>query len=261
MPAQDANMPVVFLAHGSPLLTDDATWMAELAAWARALPRPKAILMISAHWTVSPVTLGATTTLPLVYDFYNFPKKYYDITYAAPGAPGLAKRVSELLSPTQRVAQDPTRGLDHGAYVPLIPMYPDASVPVLQMSIPTMEAAPLIALGQALSALRREGVLIVGSGFLTHNLRTLDFDPNARAQSWAQEFDAWCEGVLFRKDVDALAQYRSLAPGVRQSLPTHEHFVPVLTALGAALDGANQVSFPITGFTYGSMTRRSVQFG
>lgn len=255
------RMPAIFLAHGSPMLLDDARWMAELAAWARALPRPKAVLMISAHWVARPPTLGATTTVPLVYDFYGFPRRYYDVTYPAPGAPEFAARVHALLAPLGPIASDPTRGLDHGAYVPLVPMYPQADVPVLQLSIPTMEPAPLVALGRALAPLRREGVLLVGSGFLTHNLRAAVLEGDAPVPAWATEFDAWCAEALAKRDADALVAYRERAPGVRMSLPTHEHFVPVLVALGASVDASEPVRFPIDGFTYGSMTKRSVQFG
>ena len=117
------RMPSIFLAHGSPFLLDDKGWVGELNAWAGALPRPTAILMLSAHWEERPITLGATTTVPLVYDFYGFPAKYYNVRYAAPGAPELARRVRALVSRTQPVVEDPARGLDHGAYVPLIAMY------------------------------------------------------------------------------------------------------------------------------------------
>jgi len=257
---RDALMPGVFLAHGSPLLLDDATWVAELRAWAKAMPRPRAILMISAHWVAKPVALGATRTVPLVHDFYGFPEKYYDVAYPAPGAPELARRVRELLAP-DAVVDEPDRGLDHGAYVPLVAMYPKADVPVLQMSIPSMDPAPLVALGRRLAPLRREGVLVVGSGFLTHNLRTFAPEADAPPPAWASEFDAWAADALARRDVDALVAYRERAPGVRLALPTHEHFVPVLVALGASVDAADAVSFPVTGFTYGSFTKRSVQFG
>ncbi|MES1205534.1 MAG: class III extradiol ring-cleavage dioxygenase [Pseudomonadota bacterium] len=254
-------IPAIFLAHGSPVLLDDAGWVAELGAWARALPRPRAILMLSAHWVDHPVTIAATRTVPLIYDFYGFPEKYYRVTYPAPGAPALAARVRALLA-GQSIAEAPDRGLDHGAYIPLVCMYPDADVPVLQVSLPSMDPAELLALGRTLAPLRREGVLIVGSGFLTHNLRGLDLRPGATPAAWAVEFDAWAADVLARRDVDALLDYRRRAPGVRQALPTHEHFVPVIAALGAAIDDPSaQATFPISGFTYGSMTRRSLQLG
>src|SRR3954468_3296642 len=142
-------IPSIFLAHGAPPLLDDALWVAELAAWAKALPRPRSVLMISAHWEAKPATLAATRTVPLVYDFFGFPEKYYKVTYAAPGAPELAARVRGLLASSGRVADLPTRALDHGAYVPMVAMYPEADVPVLQLSLPTMEPAPLLALGRA----------------------------------------------------------------------------------------------------------------
>lgn len=255
------RMPVIFLAHGSPLLLDDQGWVGELAAWARVLPRPRSVLMLSAHWEARPVTLAATRTVPLVYDFYGFPEKYYRAQYPAPGAPELAERVRALLAPTQPVAADPDRGLDHGAYVPLVAMYPDADVPVLQASLPTMDPATLFALGGALAPLRDEGVLIVGSGFLTHNLRTFRFAPQATTPAWAAEFDAWAADALARCDVDAVLDYRRRAPGVREALPTHEHFVPVVVALGASAGAREPVTFPITGFMAAAFTRRSVQFG
>ncbi len=203
-------MPSIFLAHGSPFLLDDQGWVGELKAWAGALPRPTAILMLSAHWEERPITLGATTTVPLVYDFYGFPAKYYSVRYAAPGAPELARRVRALVSTTQPVVDDPARGLDHGAYVPLVAMYPAADVPVLQVSLPTMNPAELFELGRTLAPLRREGVLIVGSGFLIHNLRAMDLSPNPPTPAWAAEFDAWAADVLARKDADAL--HRLSAP-------------------------------------------------
>jgi 4,5-DOPA dioxygenase extradiol len=256
-----SRVPSIFIAHGSPLLLDDAAWVDELRQWGRALPRPKAILMISAHWVDAPVTLGATRTVPLVYDFYGFPQKYYGVTYAAPGAPELAARVRALLEPHGPVAEDEARGLDHGAYVPLVAMYPEADVPVLQISIPTMDPRALVALGRALAPLRREGVLIAGSGFLTHNLRIADWRANPVTPSWAKDFDAWASEVLARRDIDALVDYRLRAPGVDIALPTHEHFVPVLVSAGASMDNAEAAQFPITGFAYGSFTKRSVQFG
>lgn len=253
------RMPSVFLAHGSPFLLDDEQWVAELKAWAKALPKPRSILMISAHWEEQPFTLGATKTVPLVYDFYGFPEKYYQVKYPAPGAPELAKRVAELVGESQPVAQNPNRGLDHGAYVPLVAMYPDADVPVLQVSIPSEDPKTLFDLGRTLEPLRDEGVLVVGSGFITHNLRAFRQYAEGEKVPWASDFDSWTADVIRRKDVDALLDYKAKAPGVRESLPTHEHFVPLITAMGAAMD--TTPSFPIEGFMMGAFTKRSVQFG
>ncbi|HEX6178031.1 MAG TPA: class III extradiol ring-cleavage dioxygenase, partial [Thermoanaerobaculia bacterium] len=225
------RMPAVFLAHGAPPLLDDNRWVAELHAWAQKLPRPKAILMLSAHWEARPITLGATRTVPLVYDFYGFPRHYYEQQYASPGAPALAKRVRDLIGATQRVADDPNRGLDHGAYVPLVAMYPEADVPVLQASLPSENPRELFEMGRALRPLRDEGVLIIGSGFITHNLRTINWQGDAPPPAWASEFDQWTAEALRKKDVDALIQFAEKGPGASIALPTREHFIPLLVSL------------------------------
>jgi 4,5-DOPA dioxygenase extradiol len=253
------TVPAIFIAHGAPVLLDDAGWVGELAGWAKKLPRPESILMVSAHWEKRPATLGATTTVPLVYDFYGFPEKYYQVKYPAPGAPALAKRVKELLGARAITTSDaPERGLDHGAYVPLVAMYPEANVPVLQLSLPSLEAKELFEMGRALAPLRKEGVLVVGSGFLTHNMRYA-FRPGI--PDWAREFDAWAAETLTRRDFDALCDFENRAPAARMALPTTEHFVPVVVAAGAASDGGTEPAFPITGWWMdGAFTRRSVEF-
>lgn len=256
--AAGARMPAIFVAHGAPMLLDDQAWVQELAAFGLALPRPKAILMLSAHWEARPLALGATRRVPLIYDFSGFPRRFYELAYASPGAPELAARVRELLARSGAPFVDaPDRGLDHGAYVPLMCMYPDADIPVLQLSLPGLEPRAHLELGKALAPLRDEGVLIVGSGFLTHNMRALG---NSETPAWASEFDAWSADVLERRDTDALLDYRARAPGVRMALPTHEHFVPVISVMGAGA-AAETVTFPTSGFAWGSFTKRSVQIG
>jgi len=254
-----SRMPVIFAAHGAPVLFDDAVWMNELASWAKAMPRPKSVLMISAHWEKRPTTLGATKTVPLVYDFYGFPKKYYDTKYPSPGAPDLAARVRYLLGSSDiGWADDPERGLDHGAYVPLVAMYPEADVPVLQISMPALVPKELFDLGRALAPLRGEGVVIFGSGFLTHNM-AYAFRPGI--PSWAREFDEWVRDALSRFDVDALLDFQKRAPEAQTALPTWEHYAPVLVAAGAASSGTPRTTFPISGFWMeGAFTKRSVQF-
>jgi 4,5-DOPA dioxygenase extradiol len=255
----NSRMPVIFAAHGAPVLLDDAKWMDELSSWAAAMPRPKGILMVSAHWDARPATLGATSPVPLVYDFHGFPERFYQTKYPSPGAPALASRVRELLQ--QRsigVTDEPKRGLDHGAYVPLVAMYPGADVPVLQVSMPGLDPQQLFQLGRALAPLRDEGILIFGSGFLTHNMRYA-FRPGV--PDWAREFDDWAAAALTRFDVDQLIDFRTRAPGASMALPTWEHYAPVLVAAGAVGDGPTQASFPITGWWMDSpFTRRSVQF-
>lgn len=253
------RMPVLFAAHGAPVLLDDTGWMAELAAWAGAMPAPKSILMVSAHWDERPATLGATRPVPLVYDFYGFPQKYYETRYPSPGAPGLAARLRELLRERQLgSAESPERGLDHGAYVPLVAMYPRADVPVLQVSLPGLDPQALFAFGRALAPLRDEGVLVFGSGFLTHNMRYA-FRPGT--PQWARDFDAWAADAISRFDVDALVDFQERAPAARTALPTWEHYAPLLVAAGAAADGKPRASFPIGGWWMdGAFTKRSVQF-
>jgi 4,5-DOPA dioxygenase extradiol len=254
------RMPVIFAAHGAPVLLDDAEWMRELASWAKAMPKPRSILMVSAHWEERPTALGATRTVPLVYDFFGFPEQYYKTKYPAPGAPELAARVRDLLRQKDIAYTDePQRGLDHGAYVPLVAMYPAADVPVLQVSMPRLDPQELFALGQALAPLRDEGVLVFGSGFLTHNMRYA-FKPGI--PSWAKEFDAWVADALARLDADALMSFRDRAPGAEMALPTWEHYAPVLVAAGAAAGERPRTTFPITGFWMdGAFTKRSIQFG
>ena len=254
----DGCMPAIYLGHGAPPLVDDELWVAELAAWARALPRPTAILMVSAHWTERQVTLGASSDgVPLVYDFYGFPDRYYQTLYPAPAAPELAARVRELLDGIQPVAESPRRGLDHGAYVPLLVMCPRADVPVLQVSLPSHDPWALMGLGECLRPLRNEGVLIMGSGFLTHGLPFLrDFRTDAPPPDWSNEFDAWAAAALKARDLDALADYRR-APSARYAHPSAEHFVPLFVTLGAA-DESAAMTTPITGYYLG-LSKRSIQ--
>jgi len=254
------SMPVIFAAHGAPMLLEDEPWVRELASWAAAMPRPKAVLVVSAHWEERPTTIGAVRPLPLIYDFYGFPERYYRLKYSSPGAPELAGRVRELLQEKgQSFVDDPERGLDHGVYVPLMCMVPQADIPVLQISMPSLDPAPLFELGRALAPLRDEGVLIFGSGFLTHNLRAR----GEATPTWASEFDAWAESAIARFDVESMIDFAARAPAVHLALPTTEHYTPLLIAAGAAESGSHAVSFPITGYWTrfsGSLTRRSVQF-
>ena len=165
-----ATLPAIYLGHGAPPLLEDAEWMGELGDWGAALPRPTSILIVSAHWQTAPIALSSTRQVPLVYDFYGFPQHYYEMTYDSPGAPDLAAKVRGLMPANEPVLERETRGLDHGAWVPLKAMYPDADIPVLQMSMPDLDPQHLFDIGRRLAPLRDEGVLIVGSGFLTHGL-------------------------------------------------------------------------------------------
>ncbi|MEV0333492.1 class III extradiol ring-cleavage dioxygenase [Nocardia sp. NPDC050717] len=250
-------MPVLYLSHGAPPLIDHATWPAELAAWSAELPRPRAILIVSAHWESAPITLGATSTVPLVYDFSGFDARYYQQRYPAPGAPELAARVRALLGGA--VADAPERGLDHGAYVPLSQMFPAADVPVLQLSIPTLDPQDLMKYGRSLAPLRAEGILIVGSGFFTHNLRAITADDHT-VHSFTAEFDDWGRRAIDDRDVDALLDFEHTAPAARLAHPRTEHFAPLFLTLGAGADDLDSLRTVIDGYWFG-MARRSVQIG
>ncbi|WP_316520436.1 dioxygenase family protein [Kitasatospora brasiliensis] len=257
--AAPERMPALYLSHGAPPLADDPIWPGELAAWSADLPRPKAVLMVSAHWEEAPLALGAVTTIPLVYDFWGFPEHYYRVQYAAPGAPELAERVRKLLRAPGTPVQDiPDRGLDHGAYVPLVEMYPDADVPVLQISMPTLDPRRLMEIGRKLAPLRDEGVLIVGSGFFTHNLRVLSSD--GRVSSVMAEFDDWGRRALEAQDLDALLDFEHKAPAGRLAHPRTEHFAPLFVTLGAGEDDLDSQRSVIDGFWMG-LAKRSVQLG
>jgi len=255
-----SEMPALFLSHGAPPLVDSELWVNQLRTWAAALPRPTAILVVSAHWESAPLTIGSTTTgTPLVYDFGGFPRRFYEVTYAAPGAPDLARRVAMLMPDGEPVVQQPQRGLDHGAYVPLTVMYPDADIPVLQMSLPSLDPQRLLRLGERLRPLRDEGVLIVGSGFTTHGLPFLrDPRPEAPAPGWSAEFDHWAGEQLARGDVDALLDFRRRAPGMPYAHPTTEHFAPLFVTLGLSRDPAQPPEQVVDGFWMG-LAKRSIQ--
>jgi 4,5-DOPA dioxygenase extradiol len=253
----EIRMPAIYLSHGAPPLADDPLWTRQLAGWSTQLPRPRSVLMISAHWESAPLAIGATTTVPLVYDFWGFEDRYYRVTYPAPGAPQLAGDVRKLLRTAGTPIQDtPDRGLDHGAYVPLVEMYPDADIPVLQISMPTLDPQRLFGIGRKLAPLRDAGVLIVGSGFFTHNLRAMSWDGSV--SSVMSDFDQWGAEALASGDIDALLDFQHKAPAARQAHPRTEHFAPLFVTLGAAAGDLTGGRTVIDGFWFG-LAKRSIQ--
>ena len=258
---ESGALPALYVSHGAPPLLDDPLWISELFTWSQTLPKPTAILMVSAHWEVAPLRLSAAGSgVPLVYDFGGFAQRYFSMTYPTPDATGLAARVVALMPDDEPVHQDPVRGLDHGAWVPLKIMYPHADVPVLQLSIPTHDPARLLELGRRLRPLRDEGVLIVGSGFMTHGLPYLtreQFVDNV-VPAWSAEFDIWAAEALAAGDVDTLTTYRERAPGMPYAHPTVEHFVPLFVTLGAASDPGRPVETTVEGYRFG-LSKRSFQ--
>ena len=251
------RMPAIYLSHSAPPLADDALWIRQLAEWSATLPRPEAVLMVSAHWEAAPLAIGATTTVPLTYDFWGFPERYYQVTYPAPGAPALAGDVRKLLRAAGTpVADQPDRGLDHGAYVPLAEMYPAADVPVLQISMPILDPRALFEVGRRLAPLRDNGVLVVGSGFFTHNLRALS--PCGSVSSVMSDFDHWGQEVLANGDIDALLDFERKAPAAHLAHPRTEHFAPLFVTLGAVAGDLSGARTVIDGFWLG-LAKRSIE--
>ena len=252
-------MPALFLGHGAPPLLDDPVWPVELAAWAATLPRPRGIVILSAHWEAAPLAISATAAgTPLVYDFAGFADRYYRVTYPTPDASVLAALVRSVLPDTRELHEHSSRGLDHGAWVPLSVMYPDADIPVVQMSLPADDPAALLDLGRRLRPLRDHGVLLIGSGYLTHGLPFLtDWSPGAKEPGWSRDFDAWAADALARADIDELTRFRQ-APGMPYAHPTVEHFTPMFVALGAATDPGAPPLTTITGTFFG-LSKRSIQ--
>jgi len=252
------QMPALYIGHGAPMLLDDPLWTSQLRDVAGKIERPKAILIVSAHWESAPISLtNSAANTPLVYDFSGFDRKFYEMTYNTPDASALAAQVAALMPKSESVHQS-NRGLDHGAWVPLRVMYPDADIPVLQMSMPTSDPGSLIEIGKRLRPLRDEGVLIIGSGFMTHGLPYLrDWSADAKAPSWSSDFDQWAAEALAIGDIETLAAFKDLAPGVRYAHPTVEHFTPLFITLGAAKQADAVPETLIDGYFMG-LSKRSI---
>lgn len=262
MPTSPAQLPVLFLSHGSPMLAADPGAVGEF--WrqlGQMLPRPRAVLAVSAHWTTEAPTVGAVETPATIHDFYGFPEALYRIAYPAPGAPALAVRVQERLAAAGiACAIDGERGLDHGAWVPMQSLYPAADVPVLQLAVqPGRDAAWHLKLGAALTDLRREGVLILGSGGAVHNLREIAWD-GGDTPAWARDFDEWLATALAAGNETELLDWLNRAPQPRRAHPTPEHFLPLFVALGAAGPGARGERL-YQGFTLSTLSMAAFRFG
>ena len=237
------RLPTVFVSHGSPMHAIEPGAVA--GAWKKfmdSLPRPKAILIASAHWeTEIPMLTGADKP-ETIHDFGGFPEALYRIRYAAPGAPDVARRVRDLLKERGQCAGvDGSRGLDHGAWTPLLHMLPNADIPVTELSVQTaLGAKHHLELGRALAPLADEGVLVIGSGHMTHNLReafsAMRQGRHGEPYLYVREFQRWVGDHILANDTDTLADYRQQAPNAARAHPTEEHFLPLFVALGAAGD-------------------------
>lgn len=231
--------PLLFISHGAPTFAIEPGLLGpQLQALGAQLAGVTAVLVVSPHWQTRGVSVMTSAAPETVHDFGGFPAQLYDLSYPAPGAPALAKAAANLLTEAGFVTQlDERRGLDHGAWVPLYHLLPQAQTPVFQVSMPfNLNTAQAVALGRALAPLREQGVLILASGSMTHNLqefRQLD----SQAADYVQEFEHWVDGKVLANDIDAVVNYRAVAPHAHRAHPTEEHFLPLLVALGAQLSG------------------------
>ena len=236
------TLPSLFLSHGAPTLPlTDTPARAFLQHLGATLERPKAILVVSAHWETAAPMVNAVDRNDTIHDFGGFPRALYEMRYPAPGSPSVAARVADLLRAAGLdCGIDRRRGLDHGAWVPLMLMYPQADIPVLQLSVqPHLGPEHHLRLGRALAPLRQEGVLIIGSGSFTHDLSEFrGHGPNDPAPQWVNSFADWFHAALMEHRFDDLLGYRKQAPFATKNHPTEEHLLPLYAALGAAGENA-----------------------
>lgn len=257
--APSGRLPVVFLGHGSPMnVIEDTEYGRAWSELGRDLPRPKAILVVSAHWMTRGTTLVDISAMPrTIHDFYGFPEALYDQSYPAEGAPDLAREVVTLLA-SHRAEEDDTWGLDHGAWAVLKFLYPDADIPVFQVSIDMARGlSHQLEIGRALSELRERGVLILGSGNVVHNLRAMQ--PGGAPRDFATEFDTLFAERLVDRDFGALSDTEGLGNLLRLAHPTVDHYLPALTIAGAS-DARDDLTFMTESIDLGSVSMRSFVF-
>lgn len=265
-------LPTLFVSHGAPTFAvEPGIAGPQLAALGRRfgndLPRPRAVLVISPHWQATTVQVTTAAHPETIHDFGGFPPALYALQYPAPGAPEIAAEViAELAANGIDARANATRGLDHGAWVPLMYLFPDADVPVVQLALPrysnSRETNPrdYIAFGHALAALRARDLLVIGSGSLTHNLHEI-YPGDDVAQRWATEFAHWIRDRIDARDLDALADYRQRAPEAQRAHPTDEHLMPLYVALGAAGDDWVRNRHIDGGMSYGTLSMDAYVFG
>lgn len=258
------TFPSVFVSHGSPMMiVEDSPARRFLQGLGRDLGRPTAILIASGHWQTEGLGIVSAAAPETIYDFHGFPQALYDIAYRAPGAPDLAGRAQALLGDAGiEAVLTESWGLDHGAWVPLHFMYPDADIPVAQISIETgLGPARQLGVGAALAGLRDDGVLILGSGNTTHNIRELRRDrPIHDPPDWVKVFSDWVYQALSEGRIDDLAAYREIAPEGRRNHPTEDHFLPLFTAIGAAGGAAAKAERIHASYSYSALSMDAYMF-
>jgi 4,5-DOPA dioxygenase extradiol len=262
MPDTRARLPALFLGHGSPMnALQTNAWTRAWAGLAATLPRPRAVLSISAHWYIEGTAVTAMDTPRTIHDFGGFPRELFAVRYPAPGDPALATRVQRLLAPLP-VSADEDWGLDHGTWSVLCHLFPQADVPVVQLSIDETQPPSFhYELGARLEPLRAEGILLLGSGDVVHNLQAYAWGRHPQEPyDWALRFEARVRDALASGDHASLIDYPSSGSDALLAVPTPEHYLPLLYILGASVAG-EPVSFPVEGMDGGSVSMLAVQFG
>lgn len=257
-----SRMPAVFVGHGNPMnsLASNA-WTQGWSELAASMPRPTAIVAASAHWYLPGTRVTANERPPTIHDFGGFPRELYEVRYPAPGAPELARKVQQLLAPAP-VVLDGSWGLDHGTWSVLVHMYPDAAIPVIQLALDETAPAELhLDLARRLRPLRDEGVLVLGSGNVVHNLHAYGWGRRrVEAYEWAVRFEARLRALVTARDYDAIAAYDRLGEDALLAAPTPDHFLPLLYVL-AQDPGGEPLAFPVEGFDGGSVSMLCVRVG
>jgi len=259
---QTVRMPVFFIGHGSPMnALANNSYTQTLASLHSHFPAPRAILCISAHWMTEDTRVNSMLQPPTIHDFYGFPQALFDIRYPAAGSPDLARRTVELIKSVSVIADNQSWGLDHGCWSVLTHLFPSADIPVVQLSLDlTRPAEYHYQLGRQLQPLRDEGVLIIGSGNIVHNLRVINREPEARSFDWAITFDEWVRDKLLQRDFTALISDYLKTDAGKLSVPTPEHYLPLLYILGAVTDN-DTLRFEYEGMQHASISMRSFRFG
>lgn len=252
------RQPVLFLGHGNPMLaiTDNA-YARQWQALGRQLPRPRTIVAVSAHWYVPGTAVTAQPQPPTVHDFGGFPRALFEVRYPAPGDPALAARLADLLAPDIPVRLAGDWGLDHGSWSVLRHLHPDADIPVVQLSIDARQPAPWhFELGRRLAPLRDEGVLLLGSGNVVHNLGRVDWQDEAPPHAWALNADRWFAERILARDFPSLCRLADFDAAARLAVPSPDHYLPLLYVLGAS-DPGDEISLPIEGIDMGAISMLS----
>jgi 4,5-DOPA dioxygenase extradiol len=257
-----ATMPAIFFGHGNPMnALARNEWTEGWAAVGKSLERPRAVLCVSAHWYLPATLVGAMSVPRTIHDFGGFPRELYQVQYPAPGDPELARRVQELLAPSP-VELDDSWGLDHGTWSVLMHVFPEADIPIVQLSIDeTQPSAFHYELGKRLAPLRDEGILIVGSGNLVHNLHTYAWGKHMpEPYDWAVRFETAAKQMMIKGEFEPLVNYETLGPDALLSIPTPDHYLPLLYVIGTKR-GEDRITFPVEGVDGGSISMLTVRLG